>query len=360
MALAGTLALTACGSNNNTGNGAVVTSSPSAGGGCVTASLTGAGSSFQAPMEQAWSAAYLGQCPRTHVNYNSVGSGAGIQQFGQGTVDFAGSDVTMKPTEQQAANSRCAGPAIHLPVTAGGVAVAYNVPNVAGLRLSAGAIAGIFQGSITRWDDPSVKADNLSSHLPALPIVVFHRSDGSGTTAVFSGYLQAAAGSSWKLGADKTLTWPVGQGAKGNEGVSAGVNQTKGGITYTEQAFAQQHKLTTALIKNAGGSYVQLTAANVSKALESAKPAGAGNDVKVTVDYRPTAADAYPISTVSYVIACSRYPAAAGKDKVAALKSYLDYAISTGQQTATSLGFAPLPAQLVTSDRAAIAAITTE
>lgn len=359
VALAGAVAVTGCGSNNNAGNGAATAGSQDAtGAGCRTATLTGAGSSFQAPMEQAWSAAYLAQCPQTHVNYNSVGSGAGIQQFGQGTVDFAGSDVTMKPAEQQAADSRCAGPAIHLPVTAGGVAVAYNVPGVTGLRLSAGTIAGIFQGSITRWDDPAIKADNPSANLPGLPVVVFHRSDGSGTTAVFSAYLQAAAGSSWKLGADKTLTWPVGQGAKGNEGVSAGVNQTKGGITYTEQAFAQQHKLTTALVKNAGGSYVELTSANVSKALESAKPAGAGNDVKVTVDYQPTAADAYPISTVSYVIVCSRYSAQAGKDKVAALKSYLDYAISTGQQAAAGLGFAPLPEQLVTSDRAAIAAIS--
>jgi phosphate transport system substrate-binding protein len=358
VALAGAVAVTACGSNNNTGNGGTVAATGSASGSCSAAQLTGGGSSFQAPMEQAWSASFLSNCPQVHVNYNSVGSGAGIQQFGQGTVDFAGSDVTMKPDEQRTADNRCGGaPAIHLPVTAGGVAVAYNLPDVKNLRLTAATVAGIFQGTITRWNDPVLAADNPGATLPNIPIVVFHRSDGSGTTAVFSAYLKAAAASSWKLGSDKTLNWPVGQGAKGNEGVSAGVNQTKGGITYTEQAFAEQHKLTTALIKNAGGSFVPLTSANVSRALETAQLSGTGNDLKATIDYKPAAADAYPISTVSYVIVCSHYPSSFGADKVAALKSYLDYAVGAGQQTAAQLGFAPLPPAMATKDRAAIAAV---
>lgn len=310
-------------------------------------------------MEQTWSSAYLARCPDVHVNYNSVGSGAGIQQFGQGTVAFAGSDVTMKPDEQQAADARCGGtPAIHLPVTAGGVAVTYNLPGVNHLRLSAPVIAGIFQGTITRWNDPAIKADNAGTDLPGTGIVVFHRSDGSGTTAVFSSYLQAAASGAWKLGADKSLNWPVGQGAKGNEGVSAGVSQTKGAITYTEQAFAEQKKLPTALIRNAGGSFVELTASNVSKALESATLAGQGHDLKATIDYQPKAADAYPISTVSYVIVCSRYPASVDAAKVKALKGYLDYAVTAGQQSATTLGFAPLPSQMVSKDQASIAAIS--
>lgn len=306
-------------------------------------------------MEQAWSAAFLSRCPQVHVNYNSVGSGAGIQQFGQGTVDFAGSDVTMKPDEQRTADNRCGGsPAIHLPVTAGGVAVAYNLPDVKNLRLTAATVAGIFQGTITRWNDPALAADNPGASLPNIPIVVFHRSDGSGTTAVFSSYLKAAAASSWKLGSDKTLNWPVGQGAKGNEGVSAGVNQTKGGITYTEQAFAEQHHLPTAQMRNGSGQYVTLSADTVSQALASARvePAAPG-DLTTAVDYRPTAG--YPISTVTYVIACSTYPA--GSTVAPLLKSYLTYATTTGQQSAGSLGFAPLPAALRDQIASSIAGI---
>ena len=310
-------------------------------------------------MQQQWSASYLSRCSGVHVNYNSVGSGAGIQQFGQGTVDYAGSDVVMTTTEQQAANGRCGGkPAIHLPVTAGGVAVTYNVSGIDKLKLSPEVLASIFQGDITRWNDPKIKADNPQAALPDTPIVVFHRSDGSGTTAVFSSYLTAAAPNTWKLGSGKTLNWSVGQGAKGNEGVSAGVAQTGGGITYTEQAFAQQKKLPTALIKNAGGSYVELTSTHVSAALQAAQVVGQGHDVSVKIDYQPTATDAYPISTVSYVIVCSSYPNGFSQDKVRALQSYLTYAVTTGQQSAEGLGFAALPSALAEKDTAAIATIS--
>ena len=310
-------------------------------------------------MQQQWSAGYLARCPGVHVNYNSVGSGAGIQQFGQGTVDYGGSDVVMTVAEQDAANRRCGGsPAIHLPVTAGGVAVTYNLSGVKQLKLSPGVLADIFQGKITRWDDAAIKADNTGTALPSTPIVVFHRSDGSGTTAVFSSYLATAASDVWKLGSGKTLSWPLGQGAKGNEGVSAGVAQTTGAITYTEQAFAEQKKLPTALIRNAGGSYVELTSAHVSVALQAAQVIGQGRDLSVKVDYRPTAADAYPISTVSYVIVCSTYPKGFGQDKVSALQGYLTYALTAGQQSASGLGFAPLPTDLASKDESAIAAIS--
>jgi len=355
------LTLSACGTDNNTANtaGGATTAASAATAGCTQAALTGAGSSFQSPMQQQWSADYLGRCADVRVNYNSVGSGAGIQQFTQGTVDFAGSDVPMKPEEQRSANQRCApGTAIHIPVTAGGVAVTYNVAGVKDLKLSPKVLGGIFQGTITRWDDAAIKQDNPGAALPGDPIVVFHRSDGSGTTAVFSAYLSATAAPDWKLGTGKTLTWPVGQGAKGNEGVSAGVAQTKGAITYTEQAFAEQKQLPTALIGTATGSFVALTSQNVSAALESATVAGTGHDVTVTVDFAPTAAQAYPISTVSYAIACDRYPSKVGADKVKAIKGYLTYALGEGQKAATGLGFAPLPTSLLTKATAAVEAIT--
>lgn len=361
VALVGVVAVAACGTNNNTGGAQPAAQNTTGSGtsGCTAASLTGAGSSFQAPMQQQWSAAYLARCPGVQVNYNSVGSGAGIQQFGQGTVDFAGSDVVMTAAEQQTADKRCGGNrAIHLPVTAGGVAVTYNLDGVRQLKLSPEVLAGIFQGAISRWDDLKIKADNPGTALPSEPIVVFHRSDGSGTTAVFSSYLAAAAQAQWKLGSGKTLSWPVGQGAKGNEGVSAGVAQTKGAITYTEQAFAAQKKLPTALIKNAGGSFVELTSAHVSSALQAAKVVGQGRDVSVKIDYRPTTTEAYPISTVSYVIVCSTYPKGFGVDKVKALQGYLRYAVTAGQQAATGLGFAPLPPTLASKDKTAVEAIS--
>jgi phosphate transport system substrate-binding protein len=359
------LTLSACGTDNNTVNtpggasGTTATASAAAAD-CPQAALTGAGSSFQSPMQQQWSADYLGRCAAVRVNYNSVGSGAGIQQFTQGTVDFAGSDVAMKPEEQRSADERCApGTAIHVPVTAGGVAVTYNVAGVKELKLSPMVLAGIFQGTITRWDDAAVKQVNPDAALPGDPIVVFHRSDGSGTTAVFSAYLSAAAAASnWKLGAGKTLTWPVGQGAKGNEGVSAGVAQTKGAITYTEQAFAEQKQLPTALIGTAAGQFVALNATNVSAALESATVVGTGHDVTVKVDFAPSAAQAYPISTVSYVIACDRYPSTVSADSVKAIKGYLTYALGDGQKAAAALGFAPLPSSLLTKATAAVEAIT--
>lgn len=367
----GLVAVSAC-SNNNTGTstggagtsaGSTGSTSATAAGAttqCLSGSLSGAGSSFQAPVQQKWIAEYRAKCGGAQINYSSVGSGAGIQQFGAGTVDFAGSDVTMKDTEQSAANGRCGGnPAIHIPVSAGGVGITWNLPNVTSLKLSPDTLADIFQGKVTKWNDPEIAADNAGVTLPSTTITVFHRSDASGTNAVFSAYM-AAASKKWTLGTGKTLNWPSpGQGAKGNEGVSAGVSETVGGITYTEQAFALQHKLPLAQVKNAGGSFVELTAANVSKALESAtiKPASAG-DLSAAMDYRPTDPNAYPISTLTYVIVCTKYPTATSADKVNLLKDFLTYAVTDGQQFANALGYSPLPASLVDKGRASISAIS--
>ncbi len=311
-------------------------------------------------MQQKWISDYRAKCGSAQINYSSVGSGAGIQQFGAGTVDFAGSDVTMKDTEQAAADKRCdSNPAIHIPISAGGVGITWNLPNVKSLKFSPDTLADIFQGKVTKWNDPEIAADNAGVSLPATAITVFHRSDASGTNAVFSAYM-AAASKKWTLGTGKTLNWPgTSQGAKGNEGVSAGVSQTVGGITYTEQAFAIQHSLPLAMIKNGGGTYVELTADNVSKALESAtiKPVSA-SDLSADMNYQPTDPAAYPISTLTYVIVCSKYPSSMSADKVSLLKSYLTYAVTDGQQFAKDLGYSPLPASLVTKDQSSISSIS--
>lgn len=357
--VAALFAVAGCGSNDNaaSGGGKPVTQS-SAGAGCGSASLSGAGSSFQAPMQQQWIADYLARCS-AKITYSSIGSGAGIEQFGQGTIDFAGSDVPMTSDEQAVANQRCGGAAaIHLPVTAGGVAVTYNLAGVDRLQLSPPTLAGLFQGAITKWNDPRIAAENPGNKLPNTPVSVFYRSDGSGTTAVFSQYMSTAAGAAWKLGTGKKVSWPTGQGAKGNEGVSAGVGQTQGGVTYTEQAFAEQKKLPTASISNGGGNYVALSAATVSAALKGAQVVGTGTNLTVKVDYQPKGADAYPISTVSYVIVCSTYPKGFGQNKVSTLKDYLQYAVGDGQRAATKLGFAPLPGSLADKDCQSIASIS--
>lgn len=362
LAACGLLALGACGTDSNSegagAGGITPPASASASGQCRSGDLSGAGSSFQDPMQQSWIKGYTSSCSGARINYQAVGSGAGIEQFGAGTVDFAGSDVTMQPDEAAAAKKRCGGnPAIHIPVTAGGAGITYNLPGVDGLKLSPDTLAAIFQGQITSWDDPQIKADNPGVRLPSMPVTVFHRSDSSGTNAVFTSYL-AGASSKWKLGSGTTVNWPSSSiGKPQNQGVSAAVAQTKGGITYTEEAFAAEHKLPLALLRNAGGHYVSLTAAHVSTALASAKVAPAGpNDVSVNINYRPTSATAYPISTVSYAIVCSAYPS--GFDKTALVKDYLSYTITDGQQVATKIGFAPLPQSLVGKDKSAIASIS--
>jgi phosphate transport system substrate-binding protein len=327
---------------------------------CVSASLSGAGSSFQDPIEQKWISVYRQNCSGAQINYTPVGSGAGIQQFGSGTIDFAGSDVTMDATQQSTANGRCGGnPAIHIPISSGGVGVTWNLPGVTSLQFSPDTIADIFQGKVTKWNDPEIAADNAGVSLPSTAITVFYRSDASGTNSVFSSFL-AATSKKWTLGSGMSLNWPSsGQGAKGNQGVSAGVAQTVGGITYTEQAFALQHKLPLAKVKNSAGTFVELNADNVSKALAEATVTPASeNDISAKMNYTPSDPSAYPISSFTYAIVCSKYPSSVSADKVSLIKSYLMYGVSDGQQFATELGFSPLPSNLVSKDQASISAVS--
>jgi phosphate transport system substrate-binding protein len=353
---AATVALAGCGSNNNTPTSGSSTT-PAANKLCPSGTLTGAGSTFQAPMEDAWISAFTSQCTHAQINYTADGSGTGISEFGAGTVDFAGSDVTMKPDEQAAANKRCGSDAIHIPITAGGVAVTYNLPQVKSLRLNPAVLAGIFQGQITRWNDATIKAINPGVSLPNTAITVFHRSDASGTTAIFSGFLAATA-PTWKLGTSKSLAWTVGEGKDGSAALTAGVSQTPGGIGYTEESYVQQHHLPSALIENAGGHFVQLSTANVSSALSSlvVQPRST-YDLSGKVNFKPTTANAYPISSVTYVIVCSTYPSSVSQQTVKLLKDYLTYAVTLGQNSAVSLGYAPLPGGLAGRAKASVTAI---
>jgi phosphate transport system substrate-binding protein len=388
MSIVGSLALSACGSDSNSSSNAAATtsatgasssaaapasssaatgsstaatgSSTAASGGpapaCAAGSLNGAGSSFQDPMEQQWSKDFGAKCSGAKINYNPAGSGAGIQQFGAGTIDYAGSDVAMKDDEQAAADKWCGSPAWHLPITAGGVGVTWNLPGVTDLTFSAKTLADIFDGKVKTWDDAEIKADNASAKLPSLPISVVYRADSSGTNAVFTGYLAAAAKADWTLGSGKTIQWPTGTGAQKSAGVAAKVKQVPGAITYVEQAFATQNKLPLAKVKN-GDAGVALSTDSVTAAIAGDSITGTGNNLVATVNFTPTDPKAYPISTLSYVIVCSKYPSSE-TSKVATLKGYLNYAATGGQAAAGTLGFAPLPTAIAGKVTAAIAAIS--
>jgi phosphate transport system substrate-binding protein len=330
--------LAGCGSDN----GATKTASTSAAG-CATGTVNGAGSTFQQNIEQQWAADFGSRCSGAKVTYTGTGSGAGIQQFGAGTIGFAGSDVPMKPDEQAAADKRCGGKAMTFPVTAGGIAVIVNVKGVSTLKLSAATLAGLFQGTIKRWNDAAVAKENPGVTLPATPVVSYHRADGSGSTAVFSAFENALSGGAWKLGTGKTLNWSGGQGANGSDGVVRGVTSTDGGITYAEASYALAHHLTTAEVRGPSGDYVALTDQSVSKAIESGfTPATDGTGG--TLDF--TKMQGYPISTVSYAIACRSY---SDKTTGSLVSSYLGYALGDGQAAAQGLGYAPLPASVVTA-----------
>ena len=343
-----------CGSNSNGG-----TSSGSSGGssasGCASGTISGQGSTFQQAMEQQWSGDFANQCSGAQVTYTGVGSGAGIQQFGLGKADFAGSDVTMLPDEQAAADKACGSTAIHVPITAGGVAIIYNLNGVDNLQLSAPTLAKIFAGKISTWNDPAIKADNPGTTLPSTAIKVYHREDDSGTTAVLTGFLDALAHSDWPNGAGKESTRiTVGQKATGSDGVVAGVKQTAGGITYAEVSFAQQNNLPTAKIKGAG-DYTAISGDSVSQALSSAfTVTGTGEDLAGKLDFTKMTSG-YPISTVSYAIVCSKYSSSSTGSLV---KAYFDYALTTGQDSADQLGFAPLPTELATKSKASIDSIS--
>ncbi|HJP75600.1 MAG TPA: phosphate ABC transporter substrate-binding protein PstS [Pseudonocardiaceae bacterium] len=357
---AAALVLAGCGSDNNStsgGSGGSATSTGSASNiSCQSGSLTSGGSTAQQNAISAWNKAYETACSGATINYQGVGSGAGVTQFSSGTLDFAGSDFALDSSNQSAADARCkSGPAINIPLTPGGIAIGYNIPNVTKLNLSAGNLAKIFSGKITNWNDPAIAKDNSGVTLPNLPIQTFHRSDSSGTSYNFTNYLANEAKSDWTFGANKNWPAPGGQGEHGSSLVASTVKATAGGIGYFEQSFATQNNLPMASVSNAAGQFVPLTTENVANFLAKAKVVGSGNDLKLNFDYTNTDSNAYPNLLVTYEIVCSKGNSAA---KLPLIKGFLGYAASTaGQSTLTSQGYVPLPSDLQTKAAAAVAAL---
>jgi phosphate transport system substrate-binding protein len=353
IALTATLALTACGSDNNTPTNDAGASAAS--GNCSSGSLTAQGSTAQKNAMDEWIKTYQGQCSSAKIDYQGTGSGAGIQAFSAGTADFAGSDSALKPEEQPTADAKCAGgKAINLPMVIGPIAVVYNVEGVDGLQLDSSTLAKIFAGKVTKWNDPAIAALNTGAKLPATVIQAVHRSDESGTTDNFTKFLSKTAEADWTFGNAKAWKAPGGVGAAKSDGVASMVKSTAGTISYVELSFAENSDLAKAKIKNGAGEFAELTGESAGKTIEGAKVTGTAPDLAMSIDYATTTPGAYPIVLVTYEIACSK-----GSAKAADIKAFLTYTSSAGGQSALGeLGYAPLPEAIRAKVAESVAAIS--
>ena len=307
----------------------------------IAQDLTGAGATFPQPIYDRWRADYAAKTG-VKINYQSIGSGGGIKQFTEQTVDFGASDAPMSDDEL----AKLKAPAFHIPTVLGAVVITYNLPELAKpLNLSGDVIAGIFLGKIAKWNAPEIAALNKGVKLPNKDILVVHRSEASGTTYVFTDYLTSVS-AAWKggPGRGKEVQWPVGLGGKGNEGVTGMVKQTPGSLAYVELAFARQNKLPYAAVKNAAGDLVL-------PSIESITAAGAGVATKLpaNTDFRvslvnPPGKDAYPVSAWTFILI---YQTQTDVAKGKKLIDFLKWAIHDGQASAASLDYAPLPKNIV-------------
>jgi phosphate transport system substrate-binding protein len=319
-------------------------------GGGGTIALQGAGATFPNPLYQKWVSEYGKLHPNVKMDYQSIGSGGGIKQIQEQTVDFGASDAPMTDAELKAAPAEL----LHIPTVLGAVVVTYNVAAIAQpLHLSPELVADIFLGKIKKWDDARLKQDNPGVSLPAGDITTVHRSDGSGTTFVFTDYLSKVS-SEWKekVGTDKSPKWPVGQGGKGNEGVTGQIKQQPNTIGYVELAYAVQNKLPVALIKNASGKFIEPSIDAVTAAAASAS-AQTPEDLRVSIT-NSAGENAYPISSYTYILA---YKEQKNADKGKVLADFLWWGIHDGEQFAKDLHYAPLPKEIVTRAEAKINSI---
>jgi phosphate transport system substrate-binding protein len=304
--------------------------------------LTGAGATFPAPIYKKWSDEYATKTG-VKINYQSIGSGGGIKQLQEQTVDFGASDSPMSDGDMAAAKG---GAVLHIPTVLGPVVITYNVPGLtAPLKLTGPVIADLFLGKITKWNDPRIAALNAGVKLPAQDVLVVHRSEGSGTTFILSDYLSAISPEWAKApGKGKDLKWPAGLGAKGNEGVSGQVKQTAGAIGYVELSYAKQNALPAAEVKNAAGNFVAPTIESVTAAaagaLEKLPP---DSDYRISIVNAP-GAQAYPISSLTWILV---YKNQSDPVKGKKLVDFLRWALHDGEQFASTLDYAPLPAALV-------------
>ncbi len=311
--------------------------------------LQGTGATFPAPLYQKWFTEYNKAHPDVEINYQALGSGAGVKQFQQNLVDFGASDAAMTDEEMAAVKDGV----VLLPMTAGAIVLAYNLPDSPSeLKLSREAYVGIFLGKITQWDDPAIAKSNPGAKMPSTKITVAVRSDGSGTTYVFTSHLSAIS-DAWKSGpgAGKSVNFPAAVAGKGNAGVTALIKETPGAIGYVEYGYAVQTKMPMALLENKSGKYVKADLTTGKDALAS---------VQLPANLRawitdPKGAQAYPIVTYTWLLCYKKY-----KDPktAATLKSVIQYGLTQGQAFSVDLGYIPLPANVVEADSKALQQIS--
>ncbi|MEU7045832.1 phosphate ABC transporter substrate-binding protein PstS [Streptomyces varsoviensis] len=359
LAVSGALVLTACGSDDNSGDGGGSASSKAAGNiKCEgKGDLLASGSTAQKNAMDLWTKNFMAACPDIKINYKGTGSGAGVQEFLQGKTAFAGSDSALKPEEVTKSKGVLkGGQGINLPMVGGPIAIGYKVPGVKDLVLDADTLAKIFDGKISKWNDPAIAKLNKDAKLPDLKIQAFHRSDESGTTDNFTKYLKAAAPKSWPYEPAKAWAAKGGQSADGSAGVSSQVKQNDGAISYFELSYATANSIDTVKIDTGAAAPVAATSDNASKAIADAKVVGSGKDLALKLNYATKAEGAYPITLVTYEILGDKGNKA---DTLAATKSFLTYVSSeAGQAGLKELGYAPLPAEIAAKVRESVASLS--
>ncbi|MFI4992471.1 MAG: phosphate ABC transporter substrate-binding protein PstS [Solirubrobacterales bacterium] len=358
------LGLAACGSSSKTSSSSSSSSTStgaSTGSAAKTATapptasgtISGAGSTFAAPVYEQWASAQSGLT----VNYQAVGSGAGITALESKIVDFGASDPPLKPADEKAI-AKNGSPAVQIPMFLGAITVSYNLPGVkTGLKLDGKTLGDIFLGKVKTWDDAGIKALNPGVTLPSTAITIIHRSDSSGTTAGFTGFLAAVDPEfKSKVGEGKEVPWPTGTGAKGNAGVAGAIQQTTGAVGYVEQAYALQHNFTYASVKNKAGKFVAPALASATAAAQSVKvPANLG--IKIS---NPSGAASYPITSQTFVIVnkdMCKAGTPGGEEAAKGVVKFLDYGLGEGQKVLSQADYAALPAAIVAKAKKAVSSL---
>ncbi len=322
--------------------------------------INGAGATFPFPLIDTWRVEYQTVEPGVSINYQSIGSGGGVQQFSEKTVDFGATDAPLTPEEEQQAPG-----AVHIPETIGSVVAAYNIPEVpeSGLNLTGQILADIFLGEITKWNDPRIVELNPGVSLPDADIVTVHRSDGSGTTFIWTDYLSAVS-PEWKnqIGTGKSVQWPKGIGAPGNEGVANAISGTENTIGYVELAYALTTGTPFAYIQNQEGNFIEPTLESTAAAVAASAetlPAGDESWYNVTLVNAP-GAESYPIASFSYLLLYKELTdnPSITQEKATALVDFINWAITDGQQFAPELGYVPLPERVIQLNQDTLSQIT--
>jgi len=308
----------------------------------LSADLSGAGASFPAPVYERWFREYQNSVnSNVKVSYQAVGSGSGVEQYLAGTVDFGASDAPLTDEERAQFQDKYNAEPIQIPTVSGAVVMAYNLPEIEGeeLKLSRDAYCGIVTGNITSWDNPEIADDNPNLDLPNEDLQWIHRSDGSGTNFIFTNHINTVC-DDWNAGAAKSVDWPAGQGANGNQGLASQIQQTEGAIGYVEFAYAKENDIPMASLENESGNFIEPTADSASLAFKGAE---IPDDFTLLVP-NPENPKAYPIAGVTWLLI---YPEYEDANKYKALKRILEWSYDKGEDTAVELGYVPMPDNVV-------------